>query len=54
MHYYCPNCTSMKMPKVMSYFPPKTVKCLNCGYMNFETKFIKDSQEKTTILHHSH
>ncbi len=54
MYYYCPNCTSMKIPKVLSYFPPKTVKCLNCGYTNLESKFIKEIQEKATSLQHSH
>lgn len=54
MYYYCPNCTSMKMPKVISYFPPKTVKCINCGYTNLETQFIKELQEKPEVLHHAH
>jgi uncharacterized Zn finger protein len=54
MYYYCPNCASMKMPKMLNYFPPKTVQCLNCGYINFETKFIKEKQKKSTPLNYSH
>jgi uncharacterized Zn finger protein len=54
MFYYCPNCASMKMPKVINHFPPKTVKCLNCGHMNYEAKFIKESQQKSTPLNYTH
>jgi uncharacterized Zn finger protein len=54
MYYYCPNCASMKMPKPLNYFPPKTVKCLNCGYINTEIKFIKESKKKTVTLNYTH
>ncbi len=54
MYYYCPNCTSMKIPKVMNYLPPKTVKCLNCGFMSNESKFIKEQKQKSPSLHYIH
>jgi uncharacterized Zn finger protein len=54
MYYYCPNCASMKMPKPINYFLPKTVKCVNCGYINTETKFIKEHREKLAFLHYTH
>ncbi|MFW9990221.1 MAG: hypothetical protein ACFFC3_16390 [Candidatus Odinarchaeota archaeon] len=54
MYYYCPNCTSMKIPQVLNYFPPKTVKCKDCGYINTENKFIKEQEKKFTPLHHTH
>jgi hypothetical protein len=44
----------MKIPKVMSYFPPKTVKCANCGYKNIEAKFIKELQDKSEITPNPH
>ncbi|MFX1314127.1 MAG: hypothetical protein ACFFHD_16185 [Promethearchaeota archaeon] len=44
----------MKIPKVLNYFPPKTVKCLKCGYINTEAKFIKEHEEKFAPLHYSH
>jgi uncharacterized Zn finger protein len=53
MYYYCPNCASMKIPKILNCFPPKTVKCLNCGNISAEFKFIKE-HEKNIPLHYSH
>jgi hypothetical protein len=35
---------------VLNYFPPKTVKCLNCGNINSETKFIKEQQKKSFLF----
>ncbi len=54
MQYYCPNCTSMKKPKIIRYFPPITVRCSDCGYINFEIKFIKDEKTKYTSIQYSH
>jgi uncharacterized Zn finger protein len=54
MYYYCPKCTSMKMPRTLNYFPPKTVECLNCGYIDSEIKFIKQHQQKSATLHYIH
>ena len=53
MHYSCPNCTSMKKPKIIRYFPPITVRCSDCGYINFEIKFIKDEKTKYTSIQYS-
>jgi hypothetical protein len=44
----------MKMPKVLNYFPPKTVKCIDCGYVNAEAKFIREQQQRSTLLNYSH
>ncbi|MFX1316907.1 MAG: hypothetical protein ACFE9T_13680 [Promethearchaeota archaeon] len=54
MHYNCPNCSSMKKPKIVRYFPPITVRCSDCGYVNLERKFIKDEKIKLTPVHYSH
>jgi DNA-directed RNA polymerase subunit M/transcription elongation factor TFIIS len=54
MYYFCPNCTSMKIPKVINYIPPKTVKCQKCGYTNSESKFIRENQDQPSIIPHPH
>ena len=42
MYYICPSCNSKRKPLIVKYFPPVTVKCLECGYMNLEYKFIRE------------
>ena len=54
MYYCCPNCSSKKKPKMVNYFPPITVKCLDCDYMNFETKFVKEEQHPKVPLNYTH
>lgn len=54
MHYYCPNCASMKKPKIIRYFPPITVRCSDCGHINLEIKFIKDEKAKYIPVHFPH
>lgn len=50
MYYKCPNCTSMRKPKIIRYFPPKIAKCLDCSYQDKEKVFIiKDTSQKTLI-----
>jgi len=50
MYYKCPNCTSMRKPKIVRYFPPKIAKCVDCGYQDKETVFIiEDTSQKTLI-----
>ena len=44
----------MKIPKVISYFPPKTVKCPNCGYTNIESKFIKEIKDEPVVIANPH
>ncbi len=41
MEYECPKCGSMKKPKVVNYFPPIIVQCLECAHKNIEASFIK-------------
>jgi hypothetical protein len=48
MYYNCPNCASMKKPKIVKYFPPIIVKCLDCEYESLEEKFIR--KEKSTLM----
>ncbi len=51
MRYECPNCGSIKKPKVISYFPPKIVKCLDCNKKNLEKEFFKkDSKRLRKIM----
>lgn len=49
MHYKCPGCTSMRMPKIIQYFPPKIVKCLDCGYQDKESKFIIEKSPQNPL-----
>lgn len=50
MYYNCPACSGMKKPKIIKYFPPVIVKCLECGYEGSEEKFIKEKKVHTTLL----
>ena len=55
MYYLCPNCSSNRKPKLVNYFPPITAKCLECGYMNRENKFIKEEEHSfNQQLNYSH
>ena len=54
MHYICPNCSSMKKPKIIRYFPPIEVQCLDCGYANMERDFIKEDRLHIKSLFQSH
>jgi uncharacterized Zn finger protein len=49
MYYSCPNCSSKKKPKLVNYFPPIAAKCLDCGHMNLEIKFIKEEEKRPPI-----
>jgi len=45
----------MKKPKPLNYFPPTTAKCLECGYVNLEIKFVKEEERRSsTPLNYSH
>ncbi len=52
MFYYCPQCASRRKPVIIKYFPPMTVKCWECGYLNLEYKFIKKDKEKLSASHY--
>ncbi len=55
MYYFCPNCSSKKKPKLTNYFPPITAKCLDCGFINIEQKFIKEEERHSNaLLNYSH
>jgi len=55
MYYSCPKCSSKKKPKLINYFPPITAKCLYCGYINIEKKFINEEERPSnTLLKYSH
>ena len=48
MKYYCPHCASHRKPIIIRYFPPITVKCLECSYMSREYKFIREDNTPTS------
>jgi len=48
MKYYCPHCASRKKPTAIKFFPPITVKCLECGYRNHEYKFTREDNTPTS------
>ncbi len=50
MYYKCPMCTSLRKPKVIRYFPPKIVKCLDCGHEDKESKFIREEQSHKSLI----
>ncbi|MFX1259896.1 MAG: hypothetical protein ACFFAN_18760 [Promethearchaeota archaeon] len=41
MNYECPFCSSKKKPKIVGYFTPEIVKCLDCNKMHYEREFLK-------------
>ncbi len=44
MWYECPNCGSKRTPKIVNYFPPKKVQCLDCLKVDTEKQFIKEGR----------
>ncbi len=54
MRYECPYCGSMKKPKIIKYFPPVTVQCLECKKEGIEKEFIKKGRDIFTYLQHIH
>ncbi|MHA2007892.1 MAG: hypothetical protein ACXABO_11030 [Promethearchaeota archaeon] len=55
MYYSCPKCSSKKKPKLANYFPPIAVKCLDCGHMNLEVKFLNEGEHHSkTVISYSH
>ncbi len=54
MYYSCPKCSSKKKPRMVRYFPPTAVKCLDCGFTNLESKFIYQKEIKLVHLNYSH
>ncbi len=44
MYYECPECGSLKVPKTISFFPPKIVICLDCSKKGIEKEFIKKEE----------
>ena len=46
-----PELWQYQKPKVISYFPPKIVKCLDCNKKNLEKEFFKkDSKRLRKIM----
>ncbi|MFX0031995.1 MAG: hypothetical protein ACFE8E_00525 [Candidatus Hodarchaeota archaeon] len=41
----------MKKPKIIKYFPPITVKCLDCEHESLEEKFIQKERTKFMVIH---
>jgi len=54
LYYSCPKCSSKKKPRMVRYFPPIAVICLDCGYTNLESKFIYQKENKSVQLNYSH
>ena len=54
LYYSCPKCSSKKKPRMVRYFPPTAVKCLDCGFTNLESKFIYQKEIKLEHLIYSH
>ncbi len=52
MRYECPSCKSMRKPRIINYFPPVTVKCVDCRKEGFEKKFIKEEQSDFKLIPH--
>ena len=50
MRYECPKCGSMKKPKVVNYFPPVIVLCVDCAHKDVEAHFIKKDETHFTPL----
>ena len=54
MRYQCPQCGSLKKPRIVNYFPPITVECLDCKTKGPEKTFIRQDQTKSAPLHYIH
>ncbi len=50
MKYECPKCGSMKKPKIVNYFPPIIVQCLDCNHKSIEAQFIQKENNNSTPL----
>ena len=50
MHYTCPECLSMRKPKISNYFPPVIVKCVACGHEDAEKIFIIEEKSQYPLL----
>lgn len=44
MRYECPYCGSMRKPKIVNYYPPVMVQCIDCKKEGIEKKFIKEDE----------
>jgi hypothetical protein len=54
MRYECPQCKSMRKPRIINYFPPVTVRCVDCRKEGLEKKFIKEEQTDFKTIPHIH
>ncbi len=52
MRYECPYCKSMRKPRIINYFPPVKVRCVDCRKEGFEKKFIKEEQTDFKVIPH--
>ncbi len=52
MRYECPYCGSMRKPKIVNYYPPVMVQCIDCIKEGLEEKFIKEEQTDFRIIPH--
>jgi len=52
MRYECPYCGSMRKPKIVNYYPPVMVQCIDCKKEGLEEKFIKEEQTDFRIIPH--
>ncbi|MFX1358925.1 MAG: hypothetical protein ACFE8T_01145 [Promethearchaeota archaeon] len=41
----------MKKPKIIKYFPPIIVKCMDCEYENLEQKFVQKGKIHQVVMH---
>ena len=52
MRYQCPECGCMKKPKILKYYPPIIVQCLDCKKEGYEKDFIKEDQARDAPVHY--
>lgn len=52
MRYECPYCKCMRKPRIINYFPPVMVRCVDCRKEGFEKKFIKEEKTDFKLIPH--
>ncbi len=52
MRYQCPRCGCMKKPKIVQYYPPIIVECIECKKKGSEKEFIKEDQARAAPIHY--
>ena len=52
MRYQCPECGSLKKPKIVQYYPPIIVECLDCKKRGSEKDFIKEDHARAAPVHY--